>query len=122
MMKEHLETFESSVQNVIESVSVNIEVANYCEEVDSYVNTLSNVISLGERVIFLARDYDLKVNYLNQFNSTFKKILGSLPYNGQGAAQFACEQDKSLIRKQIANHEPSLKNLASTLDFEIGFF
>ncbi len=121
-MTEHIKSFESHIHNVVANARVHIEAAKICDDMDSYVETLSKVIPLAERVISFANEYELKINYLNQFQNTFQQILVALPYNGQTSTQFITEHDKSQIKTNISVHEIQLNNLVSALDFDIEFF
>lgn len=121
-MTEHTKAFESHVSNVVANARVHIEVAQYCGGMDSYAVTLETVIALGEKVIALAYEHKLEVNYLNQFQNSFQQILGSLTFNGQTSANFVNEENKLQIRNQLSLHEPQLINLSNALEFDIEFF
>jgi len=121
-MMEHLKGFESHVSNVVTNARIHIEVASICGDMDSYTETLEKAIALGDKVIALAYEYKLEINYLNQFQNTFQQILQSLGYNGQRSSEFVNDQNKGQVRNQLSSHEPQLENLVKAIDFDIEFF
>jgi hypothetical protein len=121
-MTEHIKAFDSHVSNVVENARIHAEVAMLIDDMTSYLEALKNIITSGERVIALAYEYKLEVNYLNQFQNTFQQILSSLPFNGQKSTNFVNDQNKQQIRQQLSSHESQLVNLYKAVDFDISFF
>jgi hypothetical protein len=97
-------------------------------ELDCNALTLDNidkVISLTTKLEEKAKHGELKINYLNQFQSNLESILSTLPFRGQPNSSFITHQNehwKSQIKSNLEQNSLNVSSLYEQIEFNIDFF
>lgn len=97
-------------------------------ELDCNALTLDNidkVISLTSKLEDKAKQGELKINYLNQFQSNLESILSTLPFRGHPNASFLAHQNehwKSQIKNSLDQNSLNVSALYEQIEFNIDFF
>ncbi|MBS0646947.1 MAG: ATP-binding protein [Verrucomicrobia bacterium] len=97
-------------------------------ELDCNALTLDNidkVISLTSKLEDKAKQGELKINYLNQFQSNLESILSTLPFRGQPNSSFIAHQNehwKSQIKNNLEQNSLNVSALYEQIEFNIDFF
>lgn len=97
-------------------------------ELDCNTSTLDNidkVISLTSKLEDKAKQGELKINYLNQFQSNLESILSTLPFRGQPDTSFIAHQNehwKSQIKNNLEQNSLNVSALYEQIEFNIDFF
>lgn len=97
-------------------------------ELDCNALTLDNidkVISLTSKLEEKAKQGELKINYLNQFQSNIESILSTLPFRGQPNSSFISHQNahwKSQIKSNLEQNSLDISALYEQIEFNIDFF
>ena len=96
------------------------------------LNCDANTLDLFDKVIVLTSDLELKatqgelkVNYLNQFQSNVNSILSILPFRGYPDSSFIAYQNghwKETNKKHLEQNTLKISNLYIQIEFNIDFF
>ena len=96
------------------------------------LNCDENTLNIFDKIIVLTSDLEqkaiqgeLKVNYLNQFQSNVDSILSTLPFKGHQYATFIAHQNghwKETNRKRLEENSLNISNLFTQIEFNIDFF
>src|SRR5690554_2562752 len=89
------------------------------------LNNIDKVISLTSKLEDKAKQGELKINYLNQFQSNLESILSTLPFRGQPNSSFIAPQNahwKSQIKSSLEQNSLNVSALYEQIEFNIDFF
>ena len=96
------------------------------------LNCNESTLDIFDKVIVLTSDLEqkatqgeLKVNYLNQFQSNVNNILSNLPFRGHRDSSFIVRQDehwKETNKEHLEQRSLNIKNLYAQIEFNIDFF
>ncbi|EAP87161.1 AAA family ATPase [Croceibacter atlanticus] len=89
------------------------------------LESFDKLISLTSSLENKAKQGELKINYLNQFQSNIESILSILPFRGQPNSSFLAHQNehyKSQIKNSLEQNNTSISSLYNQIEFNIDFF
>lgn len=96
------------------------------------LNCSENTLDIFDKVIVLTSELEhkaiqgeLKVNYLNQFQSNVNSILSTLPFRGHQNSSFIAHQNdhwKLTNKNQLDQNSLNISNLYVQIEFNIDFF
>lgn len=124
-MSEQLDIFIKYIEKAQKELNVHRQGAF---ELDCNTLTLDNldkVISLISKLEEKAKQGELKVNYLNQFQSNIESILTTLPFRGHPNSAFIAHQNehwKMQIKNNLEQNSLNLSALYEQIEFNIDFF
>ena len=89
------------------------------------LESFDKLISLTSSLENKAKQGELKISYLNQFQSNIESILSILPFRGQPNSSFLAHQNehyKSQIKNSLEQNNTSISSLYNQIEFNIDFF
>lgn len=89
------------------------------------LDNIDKVISLTSKLEDKAKQGELKINYLNQFQSNLESILSTLPFRGQPNSTFLTHQNahwKSQVKNSLEQNSLNVSILYEQIEFNIDFF
>lgn len=123
---------EEQIKKFIEFISQAKMDLNLHRQIAFELNCSEDTLEVFDKTIGIsstleqkANNGDLKVNYLNQFQSNINSILGTLQFRGQQDASLVQQQNDSWKSEQkvhFENNVSDIKNLYHQLDFNLDFF
>ena len=124
-MSVELDKFISSIENLKKLLDFHRQkaVEYRCDAVA--LDTLDKVISLLPRLEQKAKEEEIKVNYLNQFELSLNRILSNLPLSNWINNQSFIPQDNSFKEQSklgIENISSTILKLYDQIEFNIVFF
>lgn len=124
-MSKQLENFLAFIEQAKENLNIDRQAAFELECSESTLDILDKVIALTNMLEEKAKVGDLKVNYLNQFQSNLNSILSSLSLRGHKDINFIAHQDdnwKTSIKQQIEQNSLNISTQYHQIEFNIDFF
>lgn len=124
-MSKQLENFLAFIEQAKENLNIDRQAAFELECSESTLDILDKVIALTNMLEEKAKVGDLKVNYLNQFQSNLNSILSSLSFRGHKDINFIAHRDdnwKTSIKKQIEQNSLNISTQYHHIEFNIDFF
>lgn len=92
---------------------------------ENTLDILDKVIVLTSQLTEKATQGELKVNYLNQFQSNVNSILDTLPFRGHQDTSFIAHQNehwKESNKRHLEQNCLNISNLYTQIEFNIDFF
>lgn len=92
---------------------------------ENTLDILDKVIVLTSQLTEKATQGELKVNYLNQFQSNVNSILDTLPFRGYQDTSFIAHQNehwKESNKRHLEQNCLNISNLYTQIEFNIDFF
>lgn len=124
-MSKQLESFLSFIEQAKENLNIDRQGAFELGCPESTLDILDKVIALTNMLEEKAKVGDLKINYLNQFQSNLNNILSSLSFRGHKDINFIAQQSdnwKTSIKQQIENNSLNISAQYHQIEFNIDFF
>lgn len=124
-MTKELTDFIEYIQKARKELNIHRQGASDLECSEVTIENLDKVILLSSSIEDKAKQGELKVNYLNQFQSNIESILSTLPFRGQPNASFLNHQSdhyKNQIKSNLEQNSINISNLYDQIEFNIDFF
>ena len=124
-MSKELENFVEYIQKAQKEFNVHRQGAFELECNEITLNVFDKIISLSSNIENKAKEGELKVNYLNQFQSNIESILSTLPFRGQPNSSFIAHQNehwKTQTKVNLERNSLTISNLYEQIEFNIDFF
>jgi len=124
-MSKELTDFINFIQKAQKELNVHRQGAFDLECSEITLEVLDKLISLSSSLEDKAKQGELKVNYLNQFQSNIESILSTLPFRGQPNASFLTHQNdhyKNEVKRSLEQNSVNISNLYDQIEFNIDFF
>lgn len=124
-MNTELETFTTFIETAKKEFNNHRQGAYELGCSETTLEIFDKVIALANNLEEKANQGDLKVNYLNQFQSNINSILETLPFRGHPDASFISHQNehwKETYRSHLDNNAINITNLHSQIEFNVDFF
>ena len=124
-MSNALEPFNEFVDKAKRDLNLHREIAFKVNCSDEVLEIFDKIISIAQGLQEKANQGNLKLNYLNQFQSNLNSILNNLQYRHQNDSNFIDNQGdqwKENLRNQIEQRAQNFRNLYAQLDFNLSFF
>ena len=124
-MSKELENFVEYIQKAQNEFNVHRQGAFElrCNEIT--LNVFDKIILLTSRIEKKAKEGELKVNYLNQFQSNIESILLTLPFRGQPNSSFISQQTErwnAQIKESLEQNSLTISQLYEQIEFNFDFF
>lgn len=124
-MTKELTDFIEYIQRARKELNIHRQGASDLECSGITIETLDKVILLSSSIEDKAKQGELKVNYLNQFQTNIESILSTLPFRGQPNASFLNHQNdhyKTQIKSNLEQNSINISNLYNQIEFNVDFF
>ena len=124
-MSAELDKFISFIETAIKDLNVHRQGSFDLGCNTTTLDSFDKVISLASKLEEKAKQGELKINYLNQFQSNVQSILNTLPFRGQHDSTFISYQNdhwKSQVKNSLEQNSLSISNLYEQIEFNIDFF
>ena len=124
-MDAQLNSFIDFIKTSIDELNKHRKLAYEFECNQSTLDLFDKSIALIKRVENTAIQINLKINYLNQFQSNINNILGILPFRGQTDLNYIEQQTeewKIAQKDNLDKNSSNIKKLYIQLEFNIDFF
>jgi ABC-type cobalamin/Fe3+-siderophores transport system ATPase subunit len=124
-MSKELENFLAFTKQAKENLNIDRQGAYELGCSEPTLNILDKVIALTNMLEEKAKVGDLKINYLNQFQSNIEGILSNLSFRGHKDTNFIPQQDQNWrdsIRQQIEANSGNISMQYDQIEFNIDFF
>lgn len=124
-MSTEIENFIQFIDTAKRDLNVHRQGAFELECTSLTLDNLDKVISLTSKLEDKAKQGELKINYLNQFQSNLESILSTLPFRGQPNSSFIAHQSehwKSQIKNSLDQNSLNISSLYEQIEFNIDFF
>lgn len=124
-MSTQLEIFLTFIQQAKENLNVERQCAFELGCSESTLNILDKVIATTSMLEEKAKVGDLKVNYLNQFQSNLNNVLSRLSFRGHKDTSIIAQQNdqwKSTYKQQLENNSLNITADYQQIEFNLDFF
>ncbi|WP_347156410.1 AAA family ATPase [Pontibacter chitinilyticus] len=124
-MSAEIDSFISFIETAKKDLNVHRQGAVELECNASTLDNIDKVISLTSKLEDKAKQGELKINYLNQFQSNIQSILSTLPFRGQPNSSFIAHQNehwKSQIKTSLEQNSLNVSSLYEQIEFNVDFF
>jgi ABC-type cobalamin/Fe3+-siderophores transport system ATPase subunit len=124
-MSKELENFTTFIQQAKKELNIHRQGAFELNCEETTLDIFDKIIVLTSDLEQKATQGELKVNYLNQFQSNVNSILSTLPFRGHPDTSFITHQNehwKETNRKQLERNGINISNLYTQIEFNIDFF
>jgi ABC-type dipeptide/oligopeptide/nickel transport system ATPase component len=124
-MSTELNSFLSFIQQAQKELNLHRKGAFDLDCNEYTINILDKIIILTSQLAEKATQGELKVNYLNQFQSNVNSILETLPFRGHEDISFILHQNehwKEINRRHLDETSINISNLHTQIEFNIDFF
>jgi ABC-type cobalamin/Fe3+-siderophores transport system ATPase subunit len=124
-MSKELENFLAFTNQAKENLNIDRQGAYELGCSETTLNILDKVIALTNMLEEKAKEGDLKVNYLNQFQSNINNILSNLSFRGHKDTKFIAQQPQNWrdsFKQQIEGQSNNISTQYSQIEFNINFF
>ena len=124
-MHADLNSFINFIKNAIKELDIHRQGAIKlgCDEV--IISVFDGIIALVTNLFYEAKQGELKINYLNQFQSNLEVILSLLPFRGQRDISFLDHQHiqwKDQIKNNIEQNISNISHQCNQIEFNRNFF
>jgi ABC-type cobalamin/Fe3+-siderophores transport system ATPase subunit len=120
-----LDNFTTFIQQAKKELNLHRQGAFELNCDETTLNIFDKIIVLTSDLEKKATQGELKVNYLNQFQSNVNSILSTLPFKGHQDTAFIAHQNehwKETNRKRLEQSSLSISNFYTQIEFNIDFF
>lgn len=124
-MSVEIKNFIDFITNAKSDLNIHRQIAYELECNETTLEVFDKTIGLATNLEEKALNGDLKVNYLNQFQSNLNNILANLSFRGQRDINFIAHQNKQWkiqVKNQFENNTVTLSSFFHQLDFNLDFF
>lgn len=124
-MSTELSSFITFIQQAQNHLNLHRQIAFDLNCNQPTLDTFDKTIVLLSELEKKITEGELKINYLNQFNTIVNSIIGQLPFRGQQDSLFATQQDenwKESHKNHFENISETIENLYSQIHFNQDFF
>lgn len=124
-MSTEIESFISFIEIAKRDLNIGRQGAIILECSESVLDTFDKVISLTSKLEIKAKEGEIKINYLNQFQTNLESIISTLPFRGQSNLSYIehqNEQWKSQMKSNIEQNSKNVFTLYEQTEFNIYFF
>lgn len=124
-MSTELNNFTAFIKQAQKELNVHRQGAFELNCSKTTLDIFDKVIVLTSELEQKANQGELKVNYLNQFQSNVNSILTTLPFRGQPNSSFIAHQNehwKTTNKNNLEQNSLNISNLYNQIEFNIDFF
>lgn len=124
-MNTELNTFLDFIKNTKKEFEIHRQGAIKLDCSEETIATFEKVIELTGFIKAKAIQGDLKVNYLNQFETNLTSILNMLPFRGREDASFISHQNnywKEQHKKKLETNTQNITGIHDSIEFNVDFF
>ena len=124
-MENQLENFIKFISKAKDDLNLHRQIAFEIECSEATLDIFDKMIALSTTLEKRATQGDLKVNYLNQFQSNLNSILNNLQFRGHQDTSFIANQGEKWEKQTKLNLENAVQNfsnLYNQLEFNLTFF
>lgn len=124
-MSKELTDFVEYIQKAKKEFNIHRQGAFDLECNAETLESFDKLISLSSSLEDKANQGELRINYLNQFQSNIESILSTLPFRGQPNASFLSHQNehyKTQIKRSLEQNNINISSLYNQIEFNIDFF
>ncbi len=124
-MNTELDNFTTFIQQAKKELNIHRQGAFELNCEEATLDVFDKIIVLTSDLEQKATQGELKVNYLNQFQSNVNSILSTLPFRGYPDTSFIPHQNehwKETNKKQLERNSINISNLYTQIEFNIDFF
>ena len=124
-MSTELDNFIAFIKEAQKELNLHRQGAFDLECDESTLDIFDKVIAMTSNLEEKANQGELKVNYLNQFQSNINSILSTLPFRGHPDATFIAHQNehwKKSNKQHLDQNSLNVSKLYEQIKFNIDFF
>lgn len=124
-MGTEINNFVSFIEKAKKELNVYRQISYELECNAFTLDSFDKVISLTAKLEDKVNQGELKINYLNQFQSSIESILSTFPLRGHQNSSFVAHQNKDWklqMKNNIEQNSSTVANLHEQIEFNIDFF